>query len=112
MRNGRTEDGTSTPACSAPRSGIGEKLELVNATGPRRAPGAEVLIHYVAGPLQVIGSWSYINATEASLSGLRQEARLVPRHAAELGGILENKKRGRIGLELSYTGRQALEDDP
>jgi outer membrane receptor for ferrienterochelin and colicins len=86
----------------------GEKLDLVNAPGPRRAPGAEVLIHYVAGPLQAIGSYTYIHATEASLSGLRQDAPLVPRNSAELGGILENKKRGRIGLEVGYTGRQAL----
>jgi len=90
----------------------GDKLELVNAPDPRRAPGAELLIHYVAGPLQVIGSYSHIHATEASLSGLRQDAPLVPRNSAELGGILENKKRGRIGLEVGYTGRQALEDDP
>jgi iron complex outermembrane receptor protein len=94
------------------RSVPAEKLELVNAPGPRRAPGAELLIHYVVGPLQVIGSYSHIQATEASLSGLRQEAPLVPRNSAELGGILENKKRGRIGLELGYTGRQTLEDDP
>jgi outer membrane receptor for ferrienterochelin and colicins len=90
----------------------GEKLELVNAPGPRRAPGAELLIHYVAGSLHVIGSYSHIHATEASLSGFRQDAPLVPRNSAELGGILENKRRGRIGLELGYTGRQALEDDP
>jgi outer membrane receptor for ferrienterochelin and colicins len=90
----------------------GEKLELVNAPGPRRAPGAELLIHYVKGPLQVIGSWSYLNATEAALSGLRQDAPLVPRYSAELGGILESKHRGRVGLELGYTGRQALQDDP
>jgi outer membrane receptor for ferrienterochelin and colicins len=96
----------------AVQSASGEKLDLVNAPGPRRAPGAEVLIHYVAGPLQVIGSYSHIHATEASLSGLRQDAPLVPRNSAELGGILENKKRGRIGLEVGYTGRQALEDDP
>jgi outer membrane receptor for ferrienterochelin and colicins len=96
----------------AVQSAPGEKLELVNAPGARRAPGAELLIHYVAGPLQVIGSYSHINATEASLSGLRQHAPLVPRNSAELAGILENKKRGRIGLEVGYTGRQALEDDP
>lgn len=90
----------------------GEKLELVNAPGPRRAPGAEMLIHYVAGPLQAIGSWSYINATEAVVSEARQEVPLVPRQSAELGAILENSQRGRIGLEMSYTGRQALEDDP
>jgi hypothetical protein len=59
----------------------------------------------VAGPPQVIGSWSYIDATEASLSGPRQEGPLVPRHSAELGAILENKKRSRIGLEVGCTGR-------
>ena len=90
----------------------GEKLELVNAPGLRRAPGAEMLIHYVAGPLQTIGSWSYINATEAAVSGARQEVPLVPRQSAELGAILENSRGSRIGLEMSYTGRQALEDDP
>jgi iron complex outermembrane receptor protein len=90
----------------------GLKLALVNAPGPRRAPGAEVLIRYVTGPLQLIGSWSYINATEQLASGPRQQAPLVPRHSAELGFILENEKRGRIGLEAGYTGRQALADDP
>lgn len=89
-----------------------DKLALVNAPGPRRAPGAELLIHYVGGPLHVIVSYSHIQATQASLSGLRQDAPLVPRSFGEVGAILENKKRGRIGLELGYTGRQALEEDP
>ena len=90
----------------------GNKLQLFNAPGPRRAPGAEVLIHYVVGPLQAIGSWSYIDATQATLSGLRQAAPLVPHQSGELGAILESTKRGRVGLEAGYTGRQALEDDP
>jgi outer membrane receptor for ferrienterochelin and colicins len=50
--------------------------------------------------------------TETITPGLRQEAALVPRHSGELAGIVENQKRGRIGLELGYTGRQALTDDP
>jgi iron complex outermembrane receptor protein len=90
----------------------GDKLQLVNAPGPRRAPGAEVLIRYVTGPLQLIGSWSDIDATEAMASVLRQQAPLVPRQSAELGFILERESRGRIGLEGNYTGRQALEYDP
>jgi iron complex outermembrane receptor protein len=90
----------------------GQKIELVNAPGPRRAPGGEILIHYVAGPLQMIGSWSYIDATQATPGGSRQPAPLVPRHSAELGGILESETRGRIGLEVSYIGKQGLEDDP
>lgn len=89
----------------------GDKLQLFNAPAPRRAPGAEVLAHYVVGPLQAIGSWSYINATEVLLSGERQAVPEVPRHSGELGAILENQ-RGRVGLEVGYTGRQALEDDP
>ena len=90
----------------------GQRLELVNAPGPRRAPGAEALIRYVTGPLQLIASWSYLDVTEVLTPGLRQDAPLVPRHSGELAGIVENQKRGRIGLELGYTGRQALTNDP
>jgi iron complex outermembrane receptor protein len=90
----------------------GEKLELVNQPGPRRAPGAEALIRYVAGPIQLIASWSYLDVTEVVTTGLRQGAPLVPRESGELAGILESEKRGRIGIELGYTGRQALMDDP
>ncbi len=82
----------------------GNQLELVNDTQSRKAPGSEVLIHYVVGPLQMIGSWSYINAT--------QNADLIPHHSAELGGILEDESLGRIGLEANYIGVQRLEDDP
>ena len=89
-----------------------EKIELVNVPGTRRAPGAEVLIHYVVGPLQMIGSWSYINATQVGPDGAREPAPLVPRHSAELGGILESEARGRIGLEANYIGSQGLDDDP
>jgi iron complex outermembrane receptor protein len=94
------------------QSADGNKLQLFNAPGPRRAPGAEVLFHYVSGPLHAIGSWSTIDATEAALSGARQPAPLVPRQSGELGAILESEERGRLGLEVGYTGRQGLEDDP
>jgi iron complex outermembrane receptor protein len=90
----------------------GNKLQIFNAPGPRRAPGAELLIHYVVGPLHAIGSWSRVDATEATLADRRQSAPLVPRQSGELGALLESKDRGRVGLEVGYTGRQALEDDP
>ena len=93
-------------------SAAGQMLELINAPGPRRAPGAELLIRYVTGPLQLIGSWSGIDATETAPSGLRRYAPLVPQQSAELAFILESEKLGRVGLEAGYTGRQAIEDDP
>ena len=36
----------------------------------------------------------------------------MPRQAAELGAILESGRRGRVGLEVGYTGKQALAYDP
>jgi outer membrane receptor for ferrienterochelin and colicins len=88
------------------------RLELVNASGPRRAVGAELLLHYVTGPLHVIGSSTYLDVTEAAEDGGRRRADLVPRVAAELAAILEDEDRGRVGIEVSYTGRQALLDNP
>ena len=90
----------------------GSQLEIVNAPGPRRAPGAEALVGYVLGPLHAIASWSYLNVTQEQTPGERQDVPLVPRQAGELGAIFESEKRGRIGLELGYTGRQAVEFDP
>jgi iron complex outermembrane receptor protein len=43
---------------------------------------------------------------------MRQGAPLVPRESGELAGIFESEQRGRIGIELGYTGRQTLTDDP
>lgn len=88
------------------------QLRLINALGPRRVPGAEVLASYVIGPLHALGSWSYLDATEADATGARRRVVLVPRQSATLDGILESPNRGRVGLELDYTGPQALADDP
>ena len=66
----------------------------------------------MTGALQMIGSWSYIHATELAPGGGRVPADLVPQHSAELGGILESERRGRVGLEISHIGRQGLQDDP
>lgn len=68
------------------QSAPGQKFELVNAPDLRRVPGAEALIRYVTGPLQLIASWSYLDATEVLTAGLREDAPRVPRHSAELAG--------------------------
>jgi iron complex outermembrane receptor protein len=91
---------------------LGNKLELINAPGPQRTPGVEALIGYSIGPLHALASWSYLNATETDPTGLRRAVPLVPRRAGSLDAILESEKRGRLGLELDYTGQQALEYDP
>lgn len=90
----------------------GNRLALQNAAGPWRAPGAELLVGYVDGPLHAIASWSAIHATQADASGLRRDAPGVPRQTAALDAILESEERGRVGFELEYVGRQALDDNP
>ena len=98
------------PLTVVPRPG--NTLELVNAPGPRRTPGAEILVGFVRAPLHAIASWAWLDATEADADGVRRAVPLVPRYTATLDGILESEKRGRIGLELDYTGRQPLADNP
>jgi outer membrane receptor for ferrienterochelin and colicins len=62
--------------------------------------------------LEAIASWAYIHATEPSQPGVPHDVPLVPRNTASLDGILEQKRLGRVGLELEYTGRQQPQDDP
>jgi outer membrane receptor for ferrienterochelin and colicins len=88
------------------------QLTLINNPGTRRALGVEAVIGYVAAPLHVIASFSHINVTEVVPPGLRRGAPLVPRNTGELAAIVESEKRGRIGLELGYTGTQDLAENP
>lgn len=88
------------------------RLELVNGDGPRRVLGGEAFLRYVTGPLHVIGSYTFLDVSEAAPGGGRRAADRVPRHTAELAALLEDEARGRIGVEISYTGRQTLSDNP
>jgi iron complex outermembrane receptor protein len=88
------------------------KLGLFNAGAPRRVVGAESLLRYVNGAMHVIASYTRLDATEGAPQGGRQDVDRVPRETAELAALLEDEARGRIGLELSWTGPQFLEDNP
>lgn len=87
-------------------------MNLVNAAGPLRSRGAELLIGFVSGELHVLANSTYLDVTEAAPLGGRRYAELIPRFSAELAGILEDEERGRVGVEIQYTGRQALTDNP
>jgi outer membrane receptor for ferrienterochelin and colicins len=89
-----------------------DRLELVNNAGPLHAQGAEMLIGYATGPLHVLANATYLDVTEVAPFGGRRDAELIPRYSAELAWILEDEERGRIGVEISYTGHQALTDNP
>lgn len=88
------------------------RLDLINSPGPLRARGAEMLIGYSSGPLHILANATALDVTEAAPEGGRRDADLVPEFSAELATILEDEDRGRIGVEISYTGRQSLSENP
>jgi iron complex outermembrane receptor protein len=85
-------------------------IALVNAAGATRTHGTEFLARYHAGELDVILSHMYLRSTEPAPDG-RREVPLNPRHSAGLD-ILWQLGPVRTGIELFYTGRQALEENP
>jgi outer membrane receptor for ferrienterochelin and colicins len=96
-----------------PAAGEPGRFEIVNAPSPTEAYGSQFLVRYRRGPLQLIATHTYLHSTEADPAGPgRRETPLTPRHAAELAALYEEESRGRLGVEVSYTGRQALEVDP
>jgi outer membrane receptor for ferrienterochelin and colicins len=93
-------------------SGSVPALELYNETGARDTRGAEALLHYFGGPLHVLGGYTYLKTAQDDSKGGREWVERVPRHSGELGAILESEETGRIGVEVSYTGKMRLENDP
>ncbi|KRB80829.1 ligand-gated channel [Sphingomonas sp. Root710] len=93
-------------------SGQPERVRLVNIVGESRIRGSELLLRYRWSDLTVTGSYVHVRATEPDPAGGRRAKPLTPRHSAGIVGMWEQKDRGRIGVELYYTGRQPLDDSP
>lgn len=88
-------------------------IELINLAGVTRTHGTEFLARYHGETLDVILSHMYLRSSEPNpeVVGGRREVALNPRHAAGLD-ILWEAGPARTGIELFYTGRQALDGNP
>ena len=104
-------------------------IRLVNATEATRTWGAELLGRLVrelgessadgeeAPALRVTGTYTYLRSTGCDPDAganvcERREVPLTPRHAAGVVAAVEQHDRGRVGLEVYYTGRQRLDENP
>lgn len=88
-------------------------LKLLNGGEDLRSGGVELLARYHVEGIHVVATHVYTRSTEPDPSGGgRREVKLTPRHTSSLVAALEQEGRSRVGVELYYTGRQALEDDP
>ncbi|HSA55190.1 MAG TPA: TonB-dependent receptor [Gemmatimonadaceae bacterium] len=88
-------------------------LEMDNVPAPSRASGGELLARWTLEPLRVTATYTYVHATEADPATLvRRAAPLTPRHQAGMVASWEREAEFRSGLEVYYTGRQTLLDNP
>jgi iron complex outermembrane receptor protein len=88
-------------------------LEFVSAATPTRTYGGEILVRFKHGNSQAIADYTYVHSVGEDSTGTGPvDFPLTPWHAAELAWIWEKEGKGRLGVEVSYTGRQRLEDDP
>ena len=85
--------------------------ELRNSDGPTTNIGMEMLATVRREPYALTGTYTYVRSREASAAG-RVDAPLTPRHSAGVVGMWEDEERGRVGVEVYYTGRQRLEENP
>lgn len=90
-----------------------DSVRLVNAAGPVRTRGGELMLRYRWNGFSVTGSYVLVDASEADPAGTgRRTTPRTPRHTAGLVGMWEEHGKGRIGIEAYYTGRQTLDDNP
>lgn len=92
----------------------GTGVRLVNGPGQTRIRGSELLLRYRWDSFVLTGSYVYVDASEPnpeSGGGRRRAVPLTPRHTAGMVAMWEEHDKGRVGLEVYYTGGQALEDN-
>lgn len=90
-----------------------DRVRLINVDGTTRLRGAELLLRYRWDGFTITGSYIYLDATEPDpAGGGRRTVPLTPKHSAGLVAMWEEHDKGRIGVEVYYTGKQALDDNP
>ena len=84
---------------------------LRNLEDPTTNAGLELLGTFRREPFALTATYTYVHARER-VDGIEQDVPQTPRHSAGLVGMWEAEDVGRVGIELYYTGRQALEENP
>jgi iron complex outermembrane receptor protein len=87
-------------------------VAIVNADGQTRTRGTELIARFHREGFDIIATHMYLWSTEPDPDGSRlREVPLNPRQAASFD-LLREIGPVRVGFEVFYTGRQALDDNP
>jgi outer membrane receptor protein involved in Fe transport len=84
---------------------------LFNQTADATNVGLELLGTWRRGAYVATANYTYVRSREG-VNERRHDAALTPRHSAGLVTMWEPEGKGRVGLEVYYTGRQRLEVNP
>jgi outer membrane receptor for ferrienterochelin and colicins len=102
------------PVVATPVVGDSTHLRLVNASGTIRTSGTDIFAVYSREPLLVTATYSHTRATgPMSESGRIRRLPLTPLNRGGVDVAFEEDESGvRLAVELYYTGRQRVADDP
>jgi outer membrane receptor for ferrienterochelin and colicins len=90
-----------------------DRVRLVNLAGDSRNRGVESLLRWRRGPFVATATYVHLDASEPVTGDRSRRIKpLTPRDTAGLVGMWEQPGSHRIGVELYYTGRQRLDDNP
>jgi outer membrane receptor for ferrienterochelin and colicins len=84
---------------------------VLNASTPTTNVGLEWVSTLRVPPFSVVANYAFVRSREEEDSA-RVDAALTPRHSAGVDVMWEREGVGRVGLELYYTGKQRLSDNP
>lgn len=89
-----------------------DEVELFNAADATRTWGSELIARYRAEGFTMGVTYAWTRSTEPDPdTAVRRDVPLTADHAASFNTIWEGEN-GRFGIEVYYTGRQPLEDNP
>jgi outer membrane receptor for ferrienterochelin and colicins len=102
-----------TPIMVRPLASDDLGIEIVNAAGPTRTVGSEFLARVRGGNFRLTINHTYIHASELDVQEQQRDiVPLTPEHTAGIVGTWEKEGSGRLGVEVFYTGRQRLDNNP
>ncbi len=88
-------------------------VELINAFEGTNTGGTELLLRYRRGGFVALATHAWTRSTELDPdSQVRRDVPLTPAHAGSLNAIWEGDDWGRFGIEVYFTGKQMLEENP
>ena len=91
----------------------GDSLEIFNSPEPTRTIGTELLARFRQGGYSLVATHTFVRSTEIDpQDSKRRLVPLTPSHTAGLVGMWEKEGAGRVGIEIFYTGRQRLDNNP